>query len=154
MIEIERKFKVSDVELCLVEAYDCSVIRQGYLSFDPERTVRIRIKNKKAFLTIKGCADSSGTTRFEWEKEIDVAEAERLMLLSKGHTILKKRYHIQVANHCFEVDVFEGMHLGLVIAEIELRDKDEFFVRPHWLGDEVTGDTRYYNSYLAKGLEP
>lgn len=149
MQEIERKFLVLST-LFLEEATQAQKIVQGYLNSNPERTVRIRIKNDKGFITIKGKGDSSGTTRFEWEKEISLNEAEALIQLCEPGVIDKTRYLIPKGNHVFEVDVFEGENKGLVMAEIELSTKDEVFEKPSWLGEEVTNDEKYYNAYLSK----
>ncbi len=149
MIEIERKF------LVVSEVFKNNVLRknfiaQGYLNAAPERTVRVRIKGEKGFLTIKGKSNETGISRFEWEKEIPIAEARELLLLCEKNSIEKTRYEIQVASHIFEVDVFHGENEGLIIAEIELESESAHFEKPLWLGQEVTQDPRYYNSYLSK----
>ena len=149
MEEIERKFLVTNTDF-ISESNSNNRIVQGYLNSDPSRTVRVRIKGEQGFLTIKGKGNASGTTRFEWEKEIDVAEAESLLLLCEKGIIDKIRYEILVGKHTFEVDVFSGENQGLVMAEVELSEENEFFEKPKWLGNEVTGDKRYYNSYLSK----
>ena len=149
MEEIERKFLVTNTDF-ISESNSNNRIVQGYLNSDPSRTVRVRIKGEQGFLTIKGKGNASGTTRFEWEKEIDVAEAESLLLLCEKGIIDKIRYEILVGKHTFEVDVFSGENQGLVMAEVELSEENEFFEKPKWLGIEVTGDKRYYNSYLSK----
>jgi CYTH domain-containing protein len=148
MNEIERKFLVTSTEF-LSESIPSSRIVQGYLNSNPERTVRIRIKGTQGFITIKGKGNESGTTRFEWEKEIEVTEAEQLLLLCEDGVIDKIRYEIPFGNHLYEVDVFEGDNKGLIIAEIELEDENESFEKPNWLGAEVTGDNRYYNASLS-----
>ena len=148
MNEIERKFLVTSTEF-LSESIRSNRIVQGYLNSNPERTVRIRIKGTQGFITIKGKGNESGTTRFEWEKEIEVTEAEQLLLLCEDGVIDKIRYEIPFGNHLYEVDVFEGDNKGLIIAEIELEDENESFEKPHWLGVEVTGDDRYYNASLS-----
>lgn len=148
MNEIERKFLVTSTEF-LSESIRLNRIVQGYLNSNPERTVRIRIKGTQAFITIKGKGNESGTTRFEWEKEIEVTEAEQLLLLCEDGVIDKIRYEIPFGNHLYEVDVFEGDNIGLIIAEIELEDENESFEKPNWLGEEVTGDDRYYNASLS-----
>jgi len=147
--EIERKFLVTNTDF-ISESNSNNRIVQGYLNSDPSRTVRVRIKGEQGFLTIKGKGNASGTTRFEWEKEIDVAEAESLLLLCEKGIIDKIRYEILVGKHTFEVDVFSGENQGLVMAEVELSNENDFFEKPKWLGNEVTGDKRYYNSYLSK----
>lgn len=146
--EIERKFlvkgdfkKFSDKSTRIV---------QGYLSSVPERTVRVRIKGDKGFLTIKGIGNISGASRYEWEREIPTNEAEELLKICEPGVIDKTRYLVKVGNHTFEVDEFYGENNGLVLAEIELTDESEKFEKPEWLGDEVTGDTKYYNSMLMK----
>ena len=149
MIEIERKFLVTSEDF-KNEASRKYRIKQGFLNTDPERTVRIRVKDNQAFITIKGKGSVSGASRFEWEKEIAVDEAEALFLLCEPGSIEKVRYEISVKNHTYEVDVFEGDNAGLILAEIELTNEDESFVKPDWLGKEVTGDSRYYNSQLSK----
>ena len=119
------------------------------MSSAPARTVRVRIKGKKGFLTIKGISNTSGLSRFEWEKEISISDAEKLLLLCEKGAIDKTRFEIKVGSHIFEVDEFHGENQGLVVAEIELNSEEEFFEKPAWLDKEVTGDSRYYNSYLS-----
>ncbi|MCK9639377.1 MAG: CYTH domain-containing protein [Prolixibacteraceae bacterium] len=148
-IEIERKFLVTSEDF-KSEAYKSTRIRQGYLSSVPGRTVRVRIKEEKGFLTIKGESNDSGTTRFEWEKEIPVEEANDLLKICEPGLIDKTRFEVKSGNHIFEVDEFYCENLGLVVAEIELSNENEIIVRPSWLGKEVTGDARYYNSALVK----
>ena len=148
--EIERKFLVDgDFKK---EAYDAIRITQGYLSSMPQHVVRVRVKGDKGYITIKGEADASGVSRFEWEKEITLEEAKALLKLAEPGIIDKTRYLIKNADgrHTWEVDVFHGDNDGLVMAEIELSAENETFDRPNWLGKEVTGDKRYYNSYLSK----
>lgn len=149
MVEIERKFLVVSNEY-RNGAVSKERIVQGFLNTDPERTVRVRIKGDSGFLTVKGKSNISGTTRFEWEKEILVEEAEQLLPLCEPGILEKIRYSISFAGHLFEVDEFGGANEGLVIAEVELDGEDEIFERPDWLGEEVTGDIRYYNSQLSK----
>lgn len=148
--EIERKFLVRD-NCFKDEAYESLHIVQGYLSSVPERTVRIRIKGEKGFITIKGAGSASGTTRFEWEKEIPANQAARLLEIAEPGIIDKVRYLVKNTDgiHTWEVDEFYGDNAGLVVAEVELEDENEFFDRPDWLGDEVTGNPAYYNSMLA-----
>jgi adenylate cyclase len=148
MVEIERKFLVSS-NAFKEEAFAQNRIKQGYLSSVPERTVRVRIKGEKGYLTIKGISNESGLSRFEWEKEIPVDEAEKLLLLCETGVIDKTRFEIKTGNHIFEVDEFYGENEGLVMAEIELKSESETFEKPIWLGQEVTNDKRYYNSYLS-----
>lgn len=148
-LEIERKFLVkSDVYKTFATSQERIV--QGFLNTDPERTVRIRIKGGKGYLTVKGKGNESGTTRFEWETEIMVAEAMNLIDLCEPVILEKIRFEVPAAGHLFEVDEFLGENKGLTIAEIELRHEDERFEKPDWLGKEVTGDNRYYNSQLSK----
>ena len=146
--EIERKFLVKGD--FMHEAYAALRITQGFLSSVPERVVRIRIKGDKGYITIKGKADATGVSRYEWEKEIPVEEARDLLLLCEPGVIDKTRYLIDAGDYTFEVDVFHGDNEGLVIAEIELPDEDAPFRHPSWLGREVIGDPRYYNVMLAK----
>ena len=149
MLEIERKFLVK-TEAFKPEPFSQSEIKQGYLNSNPERSVRIRIKNKTGFLTIKGKSDATGTTRFEWEKKIDKEEAEALLKLCEPGVISKIRYEVKADRHIYEVDEFFDENEGLILAEIELDSVEENFVKPSWLGEEVTGDNRYYNSQLSK----
>lgn len=149
MIEIERKFLTTS-DAFKKEAFTQNRIAQGYLSAVTGRTVRVRIKGNKGFLTIKGASNESGLSRFEWEKEIPVDEAEQLMLLCEKGVIDKTRFEVKIGNHIFEVDEFYGENEGLIIAEVELNSETETFEIPSWLGNEVTGDNRYYNSYLSK----
>lgn len=149
MVETERKFLVKS-EVFREEARSATRIVQAFLNTHPERTVRVRIKGDKGFITVKGKSDEKGLSRFEWEKEIPVAEAEQLLLLCEKGTIEKIRHEIKAGRHIVEVDEFLGENKGLVIAEIELASEDEDFYRPDWLGEEVTGDVRYYNSQLSK----
>ena len=147
--EIERKFLVKGTfkELA-VKNYK---IAQGFLSTVPERTVRIRITDDKGFITVKGLSNISGTTRFEWEKEISVIEAKNLLKLCEPIIIEKVRYIIPANDELFfEVDEFLGENSGLLIAEIELPSEDFEFQKPAWLGMEVTGEVKYYNSMLSK----
>ncbi|GHV15843.1 hypothetical protein FACS1894169_08410 [Bacteroidia bacterium] len=147
-LEIERKFLVKgDFKQY---AYKKEVIVQGYLSSIPERTVRVRIKGEKAYLTIKGISNASGLSRYEWEKEIRIQDARELINLCEPGIIDKIRHYIKNDNYTFEVDEFHGDNEGLVMAEIELSDEADIFEKPDWLGDEVTGDERYYNSYLSQ----
>jgi adenylate cyclase len=149
MIEIERKFLVNSNDF-KTEAFTQNRIAQGYLSSAPERTVRVRIKGNKGFLTIKGVSNESGLSRFEWEKEIPLEDAQKLLLLCEEGVIDKTRFEVKMGNHIFEVDEFYGENEGLVITEIELISETESFEKPSWLGKEVTGDNRYYNSFLSK----
>lgn len=146
--EIERKFLVKgDFKS---SAKKETRIIQGYLSLVPERTVRVRIKGDKGFITIKGISNASGVSRYEWEKEIPVSEVKELLDLCEPGVIDKTRYLVDVGNHTFEVDEFYANNEGLTIAEIELSDENEAFIKPEWLGKEVTGDAKYFNSMLMK----
>jgi len=148
-IEIERKFLVKNKDFKNL-SYKEEVFKQGYLNSDKTRNVRIRVTNDKAFLTIKGASNASGTTRFEWEKEINRQEAEQLLLLCEPTIIEKKRYYIKNDDLIFEVDEFYADNQGLILAEIELNSEHQKFKKPDWLGKEVTGNKEYYNSYLSK----
>ena len=146
--EIERKFLVAgDFRPFVRKAIR---IIQGYLSSAPERTVRVRIKGEKGFITIKGKASEIGASRFEWEKEIPVDEVRELLKICEPGVIDKTRYLVDAGNHTFEVDEFYGDNEGLTVAEVELGSEDEAFEKPSWLGEEVTGDVKYYNSMLMK----
>jgi adenylate cyclase len=148
MIEIERKFIIKNLNF-KEEIHTKSTVSQGYLSSNPARTVRVRIRNEKGYLTIKGISNESGTSRYEWEKEIPLLEAKELFKLCEKGAITKTRYEIPFGNHTYEVDEFQGDNEGLIIAEIELQSENEPFEKPNWLGQEVTGDQRYYNSNLS-----
>ncbi|MDC6350855.1 CYTH domain-containing protein [Zeaxanthinibacter sp. PT1] len=147
--EIERKFLVVSRGY-QDKASEIEQIRQGFLNTDPARTVRIRILDNSAFLTVKGASSADGTSRFEWEKTIPVDEAHKLLKLCEDVPIEKNRYKVPVGKHIFEVDEFLGANSGLVIAEIELGSVDEAYEQPEWLGQEVTGEPAYYNSQLSK----
>lgn len=146
--EVERKFLIKG-EFKNLASKETRIV-QGYLSSVPERTVRVRIKGDKGFITIKGIGNTSGASRYEWEKEIPTNEVEELLKICEPGVIDKTRYLVKVGNHTFEVDEFYGENQGLTVAEIELSSESEAFVKPEWLGDEVTGDTKYYNSMLMK----
>lgn len=149
MQEIERKFLVNNLQF-KKEATRFFEIAQGFLNTHAERTVRVRIKGDQGFLTIKGKSNKSGTSRFEWETEIPIAEAKQLLVLCEKGIIQKTRYNISVGNHVFEVDEFFGENQGLIVAEVELQHENEVFLKPNWLGEEVTGQLKYYNSQLSK----
>lgn len=149
MVEIERKFLVIS-DAYKEEAFKKTRIVQGFLNTHPERTVRVRLKENHGILTVKGKTSKDGVTRFEWEKDISKAEAEALLKLCEKGIIDKMRYEVKIENHIFEVDEFLEANKGLVIAEIELKTEDETFVKPKWLGKEVTGQLKYYNSQLSK----
>jgi adenylate cyclase len=149
MIEIERKFLVKS-DAFKREAFAKHHLVQGYLNSNPERTVRIRIKGESVFLKIKGTRNETGTTRLEWETELSLMDAKPLLAICEKGVIDKMRYEVKAGNHVFEVDEFFGENEGLIVAEIELSSEDERFIKPDWLGAEVTNDTRYYNAYLSK----
>lgn len=147
--EIERKFLVKSDDFKR-EASKETRITQGYLSSVPERTVRVRIKGEKGFITVKGIGSDSGASRFEWEMEIPVKDVEDLLNICEPGVIDKTRYEVNVGGKTFEVDEFYGENRGLIVAEIELESEGQEFEKPLWLGEEVTGDARYYNSMLMK----
>lgn len=147
--EIERKFLVESAQF-KTESTKLLRITQGYLSSNPERTVRIRLKGDKGYITVKGASSSNGLSRYEWEKEIPASEARELLILCEPGIIDKMRYEVNTGTHIFEVDEFLGDNSGLIMAEVELASEDEKFEKPSWIGTEVTGDSRYYNSYLSK----
>lgn len=147
-IETERKFLVLD-DSYKAQAVESHRIRQGYIAHDMGRSVRVRILDDKGILTVKGPFIGVGS-RPEWEKEISLQEAEELFLICKPGSIDKTRWIVPAGERKFEVDEFHGENEGLVMAEIELESQDEAFERPSWLGEEVTGDPRFYNGYLAR----
>jgi CYTH domain-containing protein len=149
MIEIERKFLVTS-EAFKNEAISSYIIKQGFLNSHKKRTVRVRIKKDKGYLTIKGKSTKDGLSRFEWEIEISKTEAEALLELCEKGIINKTRYEVKCGNHIFEVDEFYGDNKGLIIAEVELDSENEDYEKPSWLGEEVTGDVKYYNAVLSK----
>lgn len=146
--EIERKFIVKgDFS---ADVFDAQRIVQGYICSEPGRTVRVRIRGEKGFLTIKGPSDEKGLSRYEFEQEVPLADAEQLLKLCEPGAIDKVRHLVRAGKHIWEVDVFHGANEGLVMAEIELASEDEVFEKPEWIGEEVSGDRRYYNSMLTK----
>lgn len=147
--EIERKFLVKDDSYRRL-AYRKSRVEQGYICSERGRTVRVRIRDGKGYLTIKGPSNASGTSRYEWEHEIPLSDAKELMKLCEPGRIEKVRYLVAYAGHVFEVDEFYGENEGLVVAEVELRSETEPVEFPAFIGKEVTGETRYYNSFLMK----
>ena len=149
MHEIEKKFLVLS-KIFKEEALKKKDIKMGYLNTHPEKTVRLRIFGEEAVLTIKGKSTKKGLSRFEWEKKINKNEAEELLALCEPGIIEKIRYFVDIGDHTFEVDEFCGENEDLVLAEVELTSENEYFEKPDWLGEEVTGDIRYYNSHLAK----
>lgn len=149
MQEIERKFLVTS-EAFKNEAFKRARIVQGFLNTNPNRIVRVRIHGEQGFITIKGKPNESGVSRFEWEHQISLAEAEELLRLSEPGIIEKIRFEVQNGEHIYEVDEFLGENDGLIVAEVELKSESESFSKPDWLGVEVTGDIKYYNSNLSK----
>ena len=148
-LEIERKFLVKN-DSFKEGAFKKSYIKQGFLNSNKERTVRVRIIDDTAFLTVKGKSNTAGTIRFEWEKEIPVKEAQDLMLLTEKAVLEKHRFYVKSDQHTYEVDVFLGENLGLIVAEVELNSENEKFTKPSWVDKEVTGEVKYYNSSLSK----
>jgi adenylate cyclase len=146
--EIERKFLVKGEFKHLTHKQ--TRITQGYLSSVPERTVRVRTKDDKGFITIKGIGNASGASRYEWEKEIPVDEVRELLKICEPGVIDKTRFQVKAGPHTYEVDEFYGENEGLTVAEVELASENETFEKPDWLGQEVTGDVKYYNSMLMK----
>ena len=144
--EIERKFRVANDDWRAM-ATSSSSLKQGYLSSSAEATVRVRLEDNLGTLTIK--SKTKGITRNEFEYAIPAQEAEELLIICSGPLIEKTRYRIPQENHTWEIDVFEGDNDGLIIAEIELTSDEDYFAKPQWLGEEVSGDSRYYNSNLA-----
>ena len=152
MIEIERKFLI-DLEAFLAfakaEKLTPSTIIQGYLNSHPERCVRVRLRDSSAFITAKGASSDDGLSRYEWEKEISTSEAEELLALCEPTPIHKSRFEVPYHGHLWEIDLFHNDNDGLAIAEIELNDPAESFKKPVWIQNEVTGNTMYYNAYIA-----
>jgi CYTH domain-containing protein len=148
MKEIERKFLVAGE--FVKETVRTERFVQGYICSQPGKTVRVRAAGAKGFLTVKGPSNEKGLSRFEFEREISLHEAEELFRLCEPGAIEKVRHWVKEGNHIWEVDIFYGANEGLVLAEIELQSEDESFDRPTWIGKEVTGDRKYYNSMLAK----
>lgn len=147
--EIERKFLVKSSDYRAQASSDARIV-QGYLNSAAERAVRVRIYGQQGFLTIKGKSNDSGTSRYEWEREIPLQDAEELLGLCEPGVIDKRRYRVEIDGYCFEVDEFAGDNQGLIMAEVELSDENESFPRPDWLGEEVTGQVAYYNSALSR----
>ena len=146
-LEIERKFLVKKGDAYKGAAFSCSHIQQGYIPAEGA-TVRIRIRDEKGYLTIKSHSTNGGLSRYEFEKEISLDEATHLMALCRGGVVDKHRWLVKSGSHTFEVDEFFGDNAGLVVAEVELGSEDEPFAKPSFIGEEVTGDRRYYNSQL------
>ena len=148
-IEIERKFLVKDDSYKAL-AVGKHAIMQGYICREPGKTVRVRISDDKAFLTIKSSKIYAGIARFEWEREIDVEDAKQLMQIAQPAVLEKTRWLVPEAHGLFwEVDEFHGRHAGLVMAEIELENEEQTFDKPAFVGEEVTGDSRYYNANMV-----
>lgn len=147
--EIERKFLVKDSSYKEM-AVGADRIKQGYICSEKGRTVRVRIRGDKGILTIKGASNTAGTSRYEWERELPLEEGEELMGLCDANYIDKTRYLVDYKGHLFEVDEFYGANEGLVMAEVELQNETEMVEFPPFIGEEVTGDVRYYNSSLMK----
>ena len=150
LLEIERKFLVVGEFRNL--ATSSTHIAQGYIASGNGRTVRVRIRGDKGYLTIKGPSDHAGLARFEWEKEITLAEAKALMTICEPGIIEKTRWLVpsEDGKHTWEVDVFEGENEGLIMAEIELESDDDVVEKPAFIGKEVTGDRRFYNSHMRR----
>ena len=146
--EIERKFLVLD-DSFKHEAFSKSHIQQGYICSERGRTVRVRIRDERAYLTIKGPSLNGGLSRYEFEREIPLDDGLQMMQLCESGIIDKTRWLVKSGEHTFEVDEFHGDNEGLVIAEVELNNPDEKPVIPHFIGEEVTGDRRYYNAQLC-----
>ena len=147
--EIERKYLVKSDQYKALAQQAVRIV-QGYLSSVPERTVRVRIYADQGFLTIKGKSNESGLSRYEWEKPIPLADAQALLALCEPGKIDKTRYLVNYQSQLFEVDEFYGDNQGLVMAELELESEQQAVAKPEWLGEEVTGDKRYYNSALTQ----
>jgi CYTH domain-containing protein len=148
-LEIERKFLVVG-DAYKRQAYASSYIKQGYICSERGRTVRVRLRGDCGYLTIKGPSTDNGLSRYEFEKEITLDEARELFKLCEPGIVEKTRYLVRSGNHTFEVDEFHGDNEGLVMAEVELAAPDEPILKPDFIGQEVTGDRRYYNSQLRQ----
>ena len=148
-LEIERKFLVRNSDYKR-QAFSSSRIQQGYICSGHGRTVRVRVRDDRGYLTIKGPSDKEGVVRYEFEKEITLEEARELMKLCEPGRVDKTRYLVKIGSHTFEVDEFYGENEGLVMAEVELQRADEPYEKPDFIGEEVTGDHRYTNAHLSK----
>lgn len=148
-LEIERKFLVTDESYKAI-AFHSDRIAQGYICREGGNSARVRVRGEKGYITIKGPSTDDGLSRYEWEKEIPASEAWELMKLCHGGIIDKTRYLVKSGRHTFEVDEFHGDNEGLVVAEVELEELDEKFECPQFIGKEVTGEKRYYNSHLTR----
>ncbi|TXK72597.1 CYTH domain-containing protein [Mesonia sp. HuA40] len=149
MHEIERKFLVKNSRYKAL-AFERKYTIQAYLNTHPERSVRIRIQEQKAWITVKGKSDEKGLSRFEWEQSIAVADAEKLLKICEPGKIEKYRYYVKFEGQVFEVDEFLGENSGLVVAEAELENINQPLALPDWIGEEVTGNKAYYNASLMK----
>ena len=147
--EIERKFLVKDNSF-VDEAFKKRRIVQGYICSDAERSVRVRILGDEGFITIKSATNKRGWSRYEFEMPILLRDAEELMKLCLPGLIDKVRHYVKAGSHTWEVDIFCGENEGLIVAEIELESEEETFELPAWVGQEVSGEVKYYNSMLAK----
>ncbi len=146
--EIERKYLVkSDAWKIDLKEADSSFIQQGYLNSDPDRVVRIRIRDTKAYLTIK--SRTVGITRAEYEYQIPLKDAEELLSMSLGNVLIKRRYEVEYAGNIWEIDQFLGKNQGLLLAEIELKSEDQAYEVPEWIGQEVTNNKQFSNMALA-----
>lgn len=145
--EIERKFLVRGEFKS--KSFKNFKIKQGYLALSGANVVRVRVKGDAGFITVKTAVKEGTITRNEWEYEIPIAEAEEMLLLCEDALLDKTRYLVEHGNHVFEVDEFHGENDGLLLAEVELESEDEEYQKPEWLGEEVTGNVRYYNSFLS-----
>ena len=148
-LEIERKFLVAD-DSYKAMAFHSDRIAQGYICREGGNSARVRVRGEKGYITIKGPSLDGGLSRYEWENEIPASEAWELIRLCHGGIIDKTRYLVKCGSHTFEVDEFHGDNEGLVLAEVELADCNEAFERPAFIGKEVTGEKRYYNSHLSR----
>lgn len=148
-IEIERKFLVNSFDF-IEDSFKKTVIKQGFLNSNKNRVVRIRVVDDNGYLTIKGKSFDNGTSRFEWETKISKPEAEQLLKLCESKPIEKNRYFVKSGHHIYEIDEFLGDNKGLCIAEIELKNKNDSYKKPKWIGKEVTGKKKYYNAKLSK----
>ena len=148
--EQESERKLQETGNVKSQSYAQMHVVQGYICSERGRTVRIRIRDDKGYITIKGISTTDGLSRYEWEKEIALADAQELIKLCERGVIDKVRYLVRSGQHVFEVDEFAGENAGLVMAEVELSSPDEAYVKPDFIGEEVTGDIRYYNSQLMK----
>lgn len=147
-LEIERKFLVKNFDF-IDDAFDKYEIKQGYLSTNNASTVRVRVCKNKGYITIKGRSFDNGISKKEWEYEIPYDHALQLLNICSSNILEKTRYLVSYENILWEIDVFSKPN-NLVIAEVELKNKDEYINKPSWIGEEVTGKKEYYNSYISK----